>query len=536
MEKFLAQFPGQKFNLFLGEEFLNIHNTGISRKNLCSFFFDKLSPSTKAKIQASDCFSEVSQKYLETVLFSRKRFLEYIEEYSRQASSLDAFFEKLIQLSSFSSLFSLDAFLNLDSSFEEKIDLILPLSQKEHTSPKIRYYRISGSLSDSENLFITAQDLKRLKVLDFYQDFWKNIRKEFCERATLLYHVPLQNKDYQDILSFILEEIRLDKKAIYALSSETVNSETLDFLKRYQIQVLSPKDLEKEEKKESSSFPERQSKESVSPIGQKQGLKIEDNTEIQLSSLQLHKLPIRYKNFSTKETLQSILPLGSTNIHVGDKTLHHVNLKAMLYQNFRLLEFKTKEFQLTFSVELFDDAFFLRENYLQYSFEDGLMNERYKNLFEIFEAIFRGENIRFQYRSRVSELQLSHPAEALKLSMLHKFIERYEKLPKRKMTERERRFHNFSGSFYELELFLRYLEGQREYAGWMNARIPTDLLQDKEEHCLERIFHYSFRNFPRQIKQSIYFTQDAKEHEGESIQLNRKNIKICLEAVEETGD
>src|SRR3712207_9295928 len=87
---------------------------------------------------------------------------------------------------------------------------------------------------------------------------------------------------------------------------------------------------------------------------------MEENLEIQFASLQLKHFPISYRNFSSLEKFLEIIPLGTTNIQIGEQTLHNVSLRAFVYKDFRLLEFKTREFRFAFSVELFDDVFFSR--------------------------------------------------------------------------------------------------------------------------------------------------------------------------------
>ncbi|MDO5085870.1 MAG: hypothetical protein Q4D47_05455, partial [Erysipelotrichaceae bacterium] len=68
-------------------------------------------------------------------------------------------------------------------------------------------------------------------------------------------------KDYQEILSFLLEEIRFEKKEIYALFSKAVNPETLAFIQRYQISLLTPEALSTLSQEEEIVVPEKQEEE-----------------------------------------------------------------------------------------------------------------------------------------------------------------------------------------------------------------------------------------------------------------------------------
>lgn len=59
------------------------------------------------------------------------------------------------------------------------------------------------------------------------------------ERPTILLGVDLENTDVQEILSFLLEEIRYEKQNIYLVTSSSIlSSKVTNFITKYDIKVL----------------------------------------------------------------------------------------------------------------------------------------------------------------------------------------------------------------------------------------------------------------------------------------------------------
>lgn len=262
-------------------------------------------------------------------------------------------------------------------------------------------------------------------------------------------------------------------------------------------------------------------------------VKLEDNVEIQLNSLQLKAFPIRYQNFSSREEWKEIIPIGSTNVLVGDQTLYHVSLRAFLYNNFRLLEFKTREFRFSFSIELFNDVFFCREGYIQYEITEKLLNSRLEYIFSLFQKIFQGEKITFQYKDKTSELSVQNNLEVIKFQKLSSLLESYQSEMQNFVNKKERHFASLKIPFYELEVLQYYLNGKTEYDGWMNASLPKGSIKAGDTLSFTRVFSYPFQHLSFELEQTFRLKQALGDVEGQqNLQLNRKNVSVSLRAIE----
>lgn len=261
-------------------------------------------------------------------------------------------------------------------------------------------------------------------------------------------------------------------------------------------------------------------------------MKLEENLEIQFSSLQLKHFPISYRNFSSMEKFLEIIPLGTTDVQVGEQILHNVTLRAFVYKNFRLLELKTREFRFAFSAELFDNVFFSREAFLQYEISSDLNNPRLGNIFTLFQNIFHGAKIVFQYNDAQSELSISNEIEAFKFSLLSSSLEKYQNQLGSILSKKEKNFSSLKNSFYELEILYYYLSGKTFYDGWINAKFPKGDIHSGDSVQFVRTISYPFQRLSYDIRQTITLRQDLGNIEnGDTVQLNRRSASILLEAI-----
>lgn len=262
-------------------------------------------------------------------------------------------------------------------------------------------------------------------------------------------------------------------------------------------------------------------------------IKMEENLEIQFASLQLKHFPISYRNFSSLEKFLEIIPLGTTNIQIGEQTLHNVSLRAFVYKDFRLLEFKTREFRFAFSVELFDDVFFSREAFFQYEISSDLNNLRLESVLNLFQNIFRGAKMTFRYNDATSELSITNDIEVFKFSLLISALEKYQNQLSSILNKKEKNFSSVKNSFYELEILNYYLSGKTFYDAWINAKFPKGEIQSGDSIQFVRTISYPFQKLSYDIRQTITLRQELGNIGlGDNIQLNRKSASISLEAVQ----
>lgn len=240
METFWNYFNSeQKFNIFLGDEYCK-YDKSPSRKDLSSIIFNKIPDSLKNRIRDRGSLTEVSQSFLDLALSSRKNLLYTTKEVFNTADLNLSCYDSILGSSKFEAIFSMNIFLSLEQDFHEKLQAVFPFQEEKEKGFKIPYYRLLGSVEQKENIFLSSQDFKKLMFLEFYQDFWREIREEFKARPTLLVGVDLENIDTQNILTFLLKEIKYEKQTLYLITSNSIlNAGVMNFINRYNIKVLS---------------------------------------------------------------------------------------------------------------------------------------------------------------------------------------------------------------------------------------------------------------------------------------------------------
>lgn len=240
MDKFWDYFPSeQKFNLFLGEEYC-AYDQSPSRKELAAFLLDKIPESLRHRIRNKESLSEISQDLLDLAIYSRSNLVKIVEEFSKNISLDVSCYTSILENKRFQSIINMNLFLPLERDFHEKLHPIFPFSEKEkEKTNKLPFYRILGCISQGDKIFLTSQDIKKLKLLTFYQNFWSKVRKELMERPSILLGVDLENTDVQEILAFLLEEIRYEKQTMYLVTSSSVlSSQITNFINKYDIKIL----------------------------------------------------------------------------------------------------------------------------------------------------------------------------------------------------------------------------------------------------------------------------------------------------------
>lgn len=240
MDKFWNYFHSeQKFNIFLGDEYCS-YDKSPSRKDLSAIIFNKIPDSLKSRIRDRSSLTEVSQSFLDLALSSRKNLLHSIQEVFNPSNLDFSCYNDILESKKFEAIFNMNLFLPLEHNFHEKLQAVFPAETPKEKGYKIPYYRILGSVENKENLFLSSQDFKKLMFLEFYQEFWKQIRQEFTLRPTLLVGLDLENLDCQNILSFLLKEIRYEKQPLYLITSNSIlNTGVMNFINLYDIKVLS---------------------------------------------------------------------------------------------------------------------------------------------------------------------------------------------------------------------------------------------------------------------------------------------------------
>ena len=228
-----------KINLFLGD-FL-VRNAGYpTRRELAKLLMKDMKENIKGYIRDENSLFQVSQVYLDGVVSSRSSLLKKIKnlyETNRETAEVLNIFSESNKINA---VFSTDYDIVLDDINCNKVVKILP-TDEEFTiasNGEVKHYKILGDVNRHEKIFVSIQDFRKLKVLDFYKNFFKNIKEDMENYPTLILGLDLNNSDFIDMLEVVLTDVN-PKDVIYAVSNSNVlKTKTIERLNELGIKLL----------------------------------------------------------------------------------------------------------------------------------------------------------------------------------------------------------------------------------------------------------------------------------------------------------
>lgn len=228
-----------KINLFLGD-FL-VRNAGYpTRRELAKLLMKDMKENIKGYIRDENSLFQVSQVYLDGVVSSRSSLLKKIKnlyETNRETAEVLNIFSESNKINA---VFSTDYDIVLDDINCNKVVKILP-TDEEFTialNGEVKHYKILGDVNRHEKIFVSIQDFRKLKVLDFYKNFFRNIKEDMESYPTLILGLDLNNSDFIDMLEVVLTGVN-PKDVIYAVSNSNVlKTKTIERLNELGIKLL----------------------------------------------------------------------------------------------------------------------------------------------------------------------------------------------------------------------------------------------------------------------------------------------------------
>lgn len=228
-----------KINLFLGD-FL-VRNAGYpTRRELAKLLMKDMKENIKGYIRDENSLFQVSQVYLDGVVSSRSSLLKKIKnlyETNRETVEVLNIFSESNKINA---VFSTDYDIVLDDINCNKVVKILP-TDEEFTiasNGEVKHYKILGDVNRHEKIFVSIQDFRKLKVLDFYKNFFRNIKEDMESYPTLILGLDLNNSDFIDMLEVVLTGVN-PKDVIYAVSNSNVlKTKTIERLNELGIKLL----------------------------------------------------------------------------------------------------------------------------------------------------------------------------------------------------------------------------------------------------------------------------------------------------------
>ena len=195
--------------------------------------------SAKGYIKNRDSFSDVAQAYLDAVISSKNSLLKQIREIfdMKHYKNVDIY-DNIFELDYFKTIMTMNYDIVLEKLYPNYINTITPTKNDFSDDEKINFYKIMGNICNPEDLFITSQDVRKLKVLDFYNGFFEQICTELKSRPTLFLGVELKDPDFIDMLDFIMKKAGKIEQPMYIVSSTSViDNKVSEVINRYNLKL-----------------------------------------------------------------------------------------------------------------------------------------------------------------------------------------------------------------------------------------------------------------------------------------------------------
>ena len=247
MNNFFDKFEkDQKLNLFTGD-FLSKITGYPTRLEMAESVLSDIKQSAKGYIRNIHSFAETSQTYLDAVVSSKKGLIKHIREiFDLKHHRNVEIYSDIFNSGYFESIFTMNYDVMIERLFANLVSVSTPLKPAKAVEGKIRFYKIMGTIYNSEDIFLTSQDIRKLKVLEFYKEFFNNLRFELISRPTIFLGVDLKDPDFLNMLDFLLSMTKNNEQPVYLVTSTAIIDPVVaDLINKYNIKLttLSEKEL-----------------------------------------------------------------------------------------------------------------------------------------------------------------------------------------------------------------------------------------------------------------------------------------------------
>lgn len=263
---------------------------------------------------------------------------------------------------------------------------------------------------------------------------------------------------------------------------------------------------------------------------------VESGLEIQYTSLHLNNFPISYSNFSNELSFNEVISVGTSTVKIGETFLNNTSLKILVYDKFKLLEIKTREFKVALSIDLLNGETLVKNgDFYKYEIFNKIKNSRFVEVVNILKEIFSGAKIEFKFKKLVGDITFENRIEVYKFNLLQELANSYKNIVNSFSLNREKNFAEITNSFYEVFLTEAILENKK-IDSWINFRIKNSFdIQAGDNLTFERVHKLDFRGINFDIKEIIKVKSEVSEREftkDNEICGYRKAVEISLEKVE----
>lgn len=324
-----------------------------------------------------------------------------------------------------------------------------------------------------------------------------------------------------------LEEIELEKIE-NEIEKEEINQKEEKEMEFIEVRA------QKEDIEEKENLPQQmEERENKEHILKKDNF--ETGIEIQFTSLNLKNFPIKDTNVSKNADILDIISLGQNDIKIGRNILRNAQLKIYVYERFKLLEIKTREFKVGIAIYLnSENTLVEKDGYFSYEIFNNLNIKRLRAVIDILKELFAGEVISFEVKKMKTWINGENRIQLHKFMLLEKSIEQYEENCQLLKTEFKVENLYRIESFYTNYLLNNYLKGVKTLESWISFKLndSKDIIVG-DSIIFEDIHKFKFRNseisFVERIKLKNKITQN--DIKNNIINCYRKNVMIETERV-----
>lgn len=448
----------------------------------------------------------------------------------------------------------------------ESEDIITSKTEEEDNSTLSKAQQKKLFTEESSEMEEIDKKEEKLEVQEGLSEDISNSENLALEEERLEEELPLENKQEESLEENSEIEVQksvetqekvsniLDSEEVKVLGEEEISTEIdLEPEEKEIEQKIQEENIVSEEKKLDSEMAleeiEEEKKDEVisEDIKEKREPKnitisiddsmlVESGLEIQYTSLQLNNFPISYSNFSNELSFNEVISIGTSAIKIGETLLNNTSLKILVYDKFKLLEIKTREFKVALSIDLLNGETLVKNgDFYKYEIFNKIKNSRFAEVINIFKEIFSGAQIEFKFKKLVGNISFENRIEVYKFNLLQELANSYKNIVSSLSLNREKNFTEITNSFYEVFLTEVILE-DKKIDSWINFRTKNNFdIHIGDNLTFERIHKLDFKGINFDIKEIIKVKSEISEREftkDNEICSYRKAVEISLEKIE----
>lgn len=399
---------------------------------------------------------------------------------------------------------------------------------------------LSEDISNSENLALDEERLEEELPLENKQEESLEENSEIeVQKSVETQEEVLNILDSEEVKVLGEEEIstEIDLEPEEKEIEQKIQEENIVSEEKKLDSEMALEEIEEEKKDEviSEDIKEKREPKNIT-ISIDDSMLVESGLEIQYTSLQLNNFPISYSNFSNELSFNEVISIGTSAIKIGETLLNNTSLKILVYDKFKLLEIKTREFKVALSIDLLNGETLVKNgDFYKYEIFNKIKNSRFAEVINIFKEIFSGAQIEFKFKKLVGNISFENRIEVYKFNLLQELANSYKNIVSSLFLNREKNFTEITNSFYEIFLTEAILE-DKKIDSWINFRTKNNFdIHIGDNLTFERIHKLDFKGINFDIKEIIKVKSEISEREftkDNEICSYRKAVEISLEKIE----